>query len=112
MSVSSQPWIFDGRTLRLFVRLTPRAGRDMIVGIGRDGDGRAHIVAKVRAVPEKGEANAALERLVAGWLGIGRTQVRLAGGATARLKILEVLDASPQTIARLEALLAAAAGRD
>ncbi|MBN9071629.1 MAG: DUF167 domain-containing protein [Rhizobiales bacterium] len=105
MTDSAAPWHLDGDTLRLFVRVTPRASRDAITGPGSDSAGRAHIAVKVRAVPEDGRANAAVERLVAEWLGIGRTEVRLVAGATARLKTLEVADAVPQTVERLKALL-------
>jgi hypothetical protein len=41
-------------------------------------------------VPEKGAANAALERLIADVLAIGRSQVRVVAGGTARLKTVEI----------------------
>lgn len=76
--------------VELHVRLTPRGGADAIEGVETTADGRAHLKARVRAVPEKGAANAALARLVAGWLEVPRRDVTLAAGATARLKTLRV----------------------
>lgn len=46
-------------------------------------DGRAHLAARVRAVPEKGAANAALEKILASWLGIARSDVAVIAGGTA-----------------------------
>lgn len=42
--------------------------------------------ARVRALPEDGEANAALERLVAEWLGIPKSSARLVSGGKSRVK--------------------------
>ncbi len=74
----------------LFVRLTPRSSLDAVDGIGQGADGASHLVARVRALPEKGAANAALEQLIAGWLGVPRTDVRVASGSTARLKTVRL----------------------
>ena len=49
----------------LTVRLTPRAARDSIDGVGTLSDGREVVLARVRAVPDKGEANRALVELLA-----------------------------------------------
>lgn len=70
----------------LFVRLTPKAAADRIDGVETTADGRMHLAARVRAVPEKGAANAALERLIAETLGIGRSRVTIVAGQTARIK--------------------------
>ncbi len=59
----------DGEATLLFVRLTPRGGRDAIDGIETLSDGRAVLAVRVRAVPENGRANAALEKLLAESLG-------------------------------------------
>ncbi|TIS86142.1 MAG: DUF167 domain-containing protein, partial [Mesorhizobium sp.] len=53
----------------LFVRLTPKAAVDRIEGIETAADGRSHLKARVRAVPENGAANTALERMMAKALG-------------------------------------------
>lgn len=46
--------------------------------------------ARVRAAPTGGEANAALEALVAKAVGRPRSAVRVVAGQTARLKTLEI----------------------
>lgn len=101
--------------LELRIRLTPKASADRIDGVAALSDGSAHIAARVRAVPEKGSANTALERLVADWLDVGASSVRVAGGATSRLKTVEVRgDAAALAALLQERLLQerlAAAGR-
>ena len=47
------------------LRLTPKAARDGIDGIGMLSDGRPVVLARVRAVPADGAANAALVGLLA-----------------------------------------------
>ena len=44
----------------------------------------------MRAVPENGQANAALETLIADWLDLPRTSVWVIQGAKARIKIVAV----------------------
>ncbi len=85
-----RPWQPDGNGLRLRFRLTPKASFDQVDGITMTGDGPA-IAARVRAVPEQGAANAALERLVAGWLGLGRRAVAVTAGHRSRVKTVMVI---------------------
>lgn len=75
----------------LYVRLTPKAAFDRIDGAEMAADGRGHLKARVRAVPENGAANKALERLVAKALGVPASSVSIVAGGTARLKTLRVL---------------------
>lgn len=75
---------------RLAVRLTPRAGRDRIDGWSRDEAGRAVLKVRVGAPPVDGEANAALERLIAKTLRRPASAVRMISGQTARVKQLEI----------------------
>ncbi len=76
--------------MRLSVRLTPRGGRDAVEGWARDAAGRAHLKVRVSAAPTEGEANAALEALIAKAAGRPRSAVRVVAGQTARLKQLEI----------------------
>ncbi|HEY4028793.1 MAG TPA: DUF167 family protein [Caulobacteraceae bacterium] len=76
--------------MKLAVRLTPRGGRDAIEGFAEDQAGRLLLRARVAAPPVEGEANAALVNLVAKALGLPRSAVRIASGATARVKVLEI----------------------
>jgi uncharacterized protein (TIGR00251 family) len=72
------------------VRLTPKAGRQAIDGIGALSDGRAVLLARVRAVPEDGAANDALVRLLADVFATPKSAVTIVGGATARLKQVRI----------------------
>jgi uncharacterized protein len=81
------------------VRLTPSGGADRIDGLGADANGETYLKARVRAAPEKGEANAALEKLLAKALGVAKSNVTVARGTTARLKTVEIEGKSDAEIA-------------
>ena len=88
----------------LFVRLTPKAAMDRLDRIEISADGRSHLKARVRAVPENGAANQALERLAAKALGVPRSAVSVIAGGTARLKTLRI-SGDPAALAKgIEAL--------
>lgn len=94
--------------VELRVRLTPKSARDGVEGVETAADGRAHLKARVRAVPEDGKANRALVKLLAKALGVPAGAVALVSGETARLKTLR-LDGDPAALeARLLALVPAA----
>ncbi|RWM22183.1 MAG: DUF167 domain-containing protein [Mesorhizobium sp.] len=88
----------------LFVRLTPKAAMDRLEGIEISADGRSHLKARVRAVPENGAANQALERLVAEALGVPRSAVSVVAGGAARLNTLHVLGDPAMLAKGIEAL--------
>lgn len=88
------------------MRLTPKGGRDGVDGLGDGPDGPV-LKARVRAPPEKGAANAALEKLIAGTLGVPKSAVRLVAGQKARLKTLEVTGDPAVLSARLSELVKA-----
>jgi len=74
----------------LAVRLTPRGGRDGADGWAQDSDGRPYLKVRVSSAPVEGEANTALIAFLAKTLKVPRSAIRLAAGATARLKRLEI----------------------
>lgn len=86
------------------LRLTPKGGSDRIDGLGELADGRKVMLARVRAAPDKGAANAAVEMVLAKALGVPRSDVSLISGHTARLKSLRVNGDVGEIAARLEAL--------
>ncbi|MEN0652999.1 MULTISPECIES: DUF167 family protein [Hyphobacterium] len=94
----------DGTALLLRVRLTPNASIDRIEGIETAADGSAHLKCRVRAIPEKGAANAAVEKLVAKTLRIPKSAVTVIGGMTARVKTLRI-EPGPETRTLLASLL-------
>jgi uncharacterized protein len=71
------------------VRLTPKSARDEIVGVEERG-GECVLKARVRAIPETGRANDALETLIARWLGVPPSTVGVAHGGRSRLKQVAV----------------------
>ena len=92
------------------VRLTPRSSRDEVTGVEQAADGRVHVAARVRAVPEKGAANAALEKLVAAWLDVPKGSVSVVAGGTARLKTVRISGDPAASAENLRRRLAALAG--
>lgn len=63
------------------------------------------LTARVRAVPEKGKANTALETLIAKWLGVAKSHVSVVAGHTARLKVLQISGDEAALAAALDAKL-------
>ena len=100
----SAPFRLRADGIDLFIRLTPKSSVDRLEGVETSADGRSHLKARVRAVPENGAANAALERLVAKTLGVPVSAVSVVAGGTSRLKTVRV-SGDPAVLAlRVEAL--------
>ena len=88
--MAGRAWRIRGEGLILAVRLTPKAAQDRIEGIAELADGRSVLRARVRAAPEKGKANAALEALLAKALGVPKSAVSVIAGRTSRRKSVQV----------------------
>lgn len=102
-------WREKDGSLELRVRLTPKSSRDAIDGVARLADGPA-LTARVRAVPEKGKANAALCALVAEALSVPKGCVAVSAGARGRVKTVTIA-ADPRLLGkRLTGLLKGARG--
>ncbi|TIN30450.1 MAG: DUF167 domain-containing protein [Mesorhizobium sp.] len=86
----SAPFRLRDDGVDLFVRLTPKAALDRLEGVETTADGRSHLKARVRAVPENGAANHALEKLIAKALGVPGSTVSVVAGGTARLKTVRI----------------------
>ncbi|WP_027144549.1 DUF167 family protein [Mesorhizobium sp. WSM3626] len=97
----SAPYRISESGIELFVRLTPKSSVDRLEGVETSADGRSHVKARVRAVPENGAANQALEKLVAKALGVPASVV---AGGTARLKTLRIVGEPAALARRVEAL--------
>lgn len=85
----AKAWRHDTACVIARFRLTPKSSKDAVDGVVETPDGPA-FQARVRAVPEDGEANRALEELVARWLGVAKQSVSLARGGKSRLKSLRI----------------------
>ncbi|MEO5323769.1 DUF167 family protein [Mesorhizobium sp. CC13] len=93
-----------GDGIDLFVRLTPRSAKDAVEGVETAADGRSHLTARVRAVPENGAANTALEKLLAAELGLPKKSVSLVAGGTSRLKTVRILGPAGEIAGKLARL--------
>ncbi|PJG47869.1 hypothetical protein CAF53_06155 [Sphingobium sp. LB126] len=99
-------FVRDGTDLLLTVRLTPGSTKEGIGGVWTDEKGAEWLSARVRAVPEKGKANAALVALLAKWLDWPRSAISLESGDTNRLKRLRIKGGGERlSLARLSAII-------
>lgn len=86
---TDKAWRHDTACVIARFRLTPKSSKEAVDGVVKTPDGPA-FQARVRAVPEDGAANRALEELVARWLGVAKQSVSLARGGKSRLKSLRI----------------------
>ena len=92
--------------VELFVRLTPKSSRDAVEGPERSADDRCHLKARVRAVPEDGKANKALEKLLSKTFGVPASSITIVAGHTARLKTVCIAGETEDLTQRLKRLSA------
>lgn len=78
---------------RINVRVTPRGGRDTIVG-WREGA----LAVRVAAAPVGGAANTSLLKMIARRLGLPPSSVSVVGGTHSRLKIVEIAGMSEAAV--------------
>jgi uncharacterized protein (TIGR00251 family) len=94
----------------LAVRLTPKSARDEVMGLEHFA-GETVLKVRVRALPEQGRANEALERLIAMWFKVPPSSVKVAQGGKSRAKQV-LVEGDADHLARLvEAKLGELAGR-
>ena len=87
----AQPFSVGPDGLTLYIRLTPKGGRDAIDGVETLSDGKAVLKARVRSVPEEGKANKALIKLIAEMLNCSITSIDIVSGASSRIKTLKIV---------------------
>lgn len=104
--MSACPWSVHEGHLLVTVRLTPNARDEGLGAVSLLADGKAVLTARVRAIPEDGAANAALEKLLAKAVGVAKSHVSVASGATQRVKILRIAGEGPVLAARLAEIAA------
>lgn len=83
------PWRLSRQGISIAVRLTPNAPRDEVAGIVERSDG-PRLAVKVRAVPDKGKANQALLAVLANWLELPKSQLKVTAGSKSREKLVAV----------------------
>jgi uncharacterized protein (TIGR00251 family) len=90
--------------LVLYLRVTPNAGRDGIDGAETRDDGATVLRVRVKALPDKGKANAGVISLLAKALGLPKSSFSLMAGETSRLKTVMVRGEVAALRARAEGL--------
>ncbi|HEY8162908.1 MAG: DUF167 family protein [Methylocystis sp.] len=105
--MAEPPWSVEPDGVTLWLRLTPKGGRDAIDGVETLSDGKSVLKARVRAAPEDGRANSALIELIAKALSAPKKAVSIRSGETSRVKKLFVAgDPAPylDALARLASI--------
>lgn len=74
------------RRLTLQVKVTPKSSKNEITGVLEDGT----LKLKIAAVPEKGEANAAICEFLAGVFRVPKGRVEITRGQTASIKQVSI----------------------
>lgn len=95
------PFAAEKHGVRLAVRLTTRADRNVLGGVIRDVHGRPVLQVRLTAPPVEGAANQALIGFLADALGLRKADISIRSGATARFKVLHLSGDSAVLMARL-----------
>lgn len=89
-----------GDGIEFDVKVVPGASRTKLCG--RLGDA---VKVQVAAPPERGKANAALEKFVADWFGVSQRQVSVVSGTTSPRKVIRVSGVNRQVAETLLGVL-------
>ncbi len=79
-----------GSGLLLRVRVTPKSSSNTVEGVMRQADGTVSLQIRVTAQPDKGKANKAVIQTLAHALGMPKSQLAIASGATSRQKTVRI----------------------
>jgi len=93
------PWQAQESGLALSLRLTPKAGRDQIDGIGEDPSGKPVLLVRVAAQPLDGAANKALLKFLGKVCGVAKSRLQITSGETSRFKRL-MINGDPSALAK------------
>ncbi len=91
-----------GQSLLLRVRVTPKSSSDAAEGLIRASDGSMSLQIRVTAQPDKGEANKAVIQTLARTLGLSKSQLAIASGATSRQKTVRIDGDKQMVLAALQ----------
>ncbi|MDD6650602.1 MAG: DUF167 domain-containing protein [Eggerthellales bacterium] len=75
---------------QLACKVTPRSGKDQVMGVQVASDGSREVALRVTAPPDKGKANKAVCKLIASELGVPKSGVEVKRGDTSHHKILQI----------------------
>ena len=71
--------------MRIYVKVIARAGKNEVIKISEQ-----EYNIRVTAAPERGKANEAVVEILAGYFGVSKSSISIAGGKTARTKIIDL----------------------
>lgn len=78
--------------MKLSIKITPNAKKNEVTEDIVDMFGMRCLKVKVNQPPEDGKANGALIELLAGYLDVRKSKIKIVSGLTSRNKIVEVED--------------------
>ncbi len=87
-------------SMRLRVKATPNARKSEVTGWEEDPTAGRVLRVRIAAPPVEGKANAELEKFLAKWLGVAKSEVRLEKGGTSRIKTFEVPEGVAEQLER------------
>lgn len=87
--------------LQVAIRLIPKARHAVVEGVIERADGAAALKVRVTAAPEKGNANAALVELLAGFWDIPKSHLTIVAGVSSRNKIVFIKGDPDRLLAQL-----------
>jgi uncharacterized protein len=79
--------------IQITLKVTPRSGKNIVVGF--EGD---YLKVRLKAIPEKGNANLALIELLADFFGVAPSKITLTAGQTSRFKRVIISGSSIQEL--------------
>jgi len=88
----------------LFVRITPKATRNAIMGVNAQADGKYCLNIHIAAIPENGKSNKELQKFLAKQLKLPASDIELTRGHTSRFKQLRLRGDKETLRPRLAAL--------
>jgi len=71
--------------MKIFVQVKPRAKKEKVIKISD-----TNFKVWVKELPEKGRANHAVMKALAGYFGISQSNIQIISGSTSKLKIIEI----------------------
>ncbi|MDA1060416.1 MAG: DUF167 domain-containing protein [bacterium] len=74
----------------LRIKVIPKSPKSEIVETMTDGDGEETIKIRIKAVPEKGKANAELIRFLSKEYNVPRSNIAIISGKTEQIKLIRI----------------------
>lgn len=74
------------KSMRIYIKVSPRSSKNEVIKIS-EGEYKV----KLAAAPIDNKANDMLIKVLAGYFGVGRSSLKIIGGKSAKVKIVEIL---------------------